>query len=104
MSNVGGYCFNYSCEYRRSTGSCSLTAGCVKNSRWSNEDGASRTTRLEKCPFCGSQISLLIVEHPQDGFGSRYAVLCDYREGGCGAEGPWYHSPEEAEWAWNNRA
>lgn len=98
MSDVVGYCFDYNCEYRRSTGSCSLTAGCVKR-----HQSERQIPELEKCPFCGGKYCLTIVTHPQEGFGSRYSILCDYREGGCGADGPWYHSPEEAAWAWNQR-
>ena len=104
MSNVVGYCLDYNCEYRRSTGSCSLTAGCVKRTSEFYEHKTNKTPTLKPCPFCGGSNSLSIAEHPQEGFGSRYSILCDYREGGCGADGPWYHSPEEAAWAWNRRA
>ena len=60
---------------------------------------------LKRCPFCGSD-GAVIRRYAADGvklYTDRYAVLCDYRNGGCGAESGWYHSPEEAAAMWNQR-
>jgi hypothetical protein len=59
---------------------------------------------LRSCPFCGEILApTLIVRKGKNGWRDRYAVLCDYNEGGCGAESGWYHSPEEAIASWNRR-
>ena len=60
---------------------------------------------LRPCPFCGNP-NVRFWLHPADGyktFTDRYAVLCHYMEGGCGAESGHYHSPEEAAEHWNTR-
>ena len=53
-------------------------------------------TDIDRCPFCGFREPHLAVHPGADGFRDRYSVLCDYRDGGCGADGPWRHSREEA--------
>ena len=61
--------------------------------------------RLKPCPFCGNK-ELTMNYYPADGvnyFRDRYAVTCDYRKGGCGAESGHYHSVAEAEYVWNQR-
>ena len=61
--------------------------------------------KLKACPFCANP-NVAIVMYPADGherFTDRYAVLCHYMEGGCGAEGGHYYSPEEAAEMWNQR-
>ena len=61
--------------------------------------------RLKACPFCANP-NLRIVRHNADGrqrFTDRFAVLCDWMDGGCGAEGGHYYSPEEAAERWNQR-
>ena len=58
--------------------------------------------KLLPCPFCGTEPTM-IVRKGKDGWRDRYAVLCDYEHGGCGAEGGWYHYTEEAAAAWNRR-
>ena len=55
------------------------------------------------CPFCGNPYPHLRVIQGEDGFRDRYCILCDYAEGGCGAEGGWRHSMEEAIAIWNDR-
>lgn len=60
-------------------------------------------TDITRCPFCGFKEPHVTVHPGADGFRDRYSVLCDYRDGGCGADGPWYHSREEAVDAWNRR-
>lgn len=60
-------------------------------------------TDITYCPFCGFKEPHVTVHPGVDGFRDRYSVLCDYRDGGCGADGPWYHSREEAVGAWNRR-
>lgn len=57
---------------------------------------------LKKCPFCGGE-GTVIVRKGKDGWRDRYAVLCDYNHGGCGAESGWYHYEEEAIESWNRR-
>lgn len=59
---------------------------------------------LKKCPFCGGEEPVtVIIRKGKDGWRDRYAVLCDYDYGGCGAESGWYHYEEEAIEAWNRR-
>lgn len=60
---------------------------------------------LKSCPFCGETEPVrLIVSPGKDGWRDRYFVLCNYEDGGCGAESGWYHSQIEAIGAWNRRA
>ena len=72
----------------------SLAIGSVKNELAKVE--------LKKCPFCGGE-GTVIIRKGKDGWRDRYAVLCDYNYGGCGAESGWYHYEEEAIEAWNRR-
>lgn len=58
---------------------------------------------LRTCPFCSGEPTI-IVRRGKDGWRDRYAVLCDYEHGGCGAESGWYHYESEAIAAWNRRA
>ena len=58
--------------------------------------------KLKPCPFCGTEPTI-IVRCGKDGWRDRYAVLCDYEHGGCGAESGWYHYESEAVEAWNRR-
>ena len=55
------------------------------------------------CPFCGFKKPRVATHPGTDGFRDRYSVLCDYRDGGCGADGPWRHTKAEAVAAWNLR-
>lgn len=55
------------------------------------------------CPFCGKTEPKLRIIGGGDRFRDRYCVVCDYDEGGCGAEGGWRHSPSEALACWNER-
>lgn len=57
---------------------------------------------LKPCPFCGGKATIRIFRG-KDGWRDRYAVLCRYDEGGCGAESGLYHYEEEAIEAWNRR-
>lgn len=57
-----------------------------------------------KCPFCGFDSPEVRIIKGRDGWRDRYSVLCNYSEGGCGAEGGMYHTKAEAIAAWNNRA
>ena len=57
---------------------------------------------LKPYPFCGEEPTI-VIRKGKDGWRDRYAVLCDYRYGGCGAEGPHYHTEWEAAEAWNRR-
>ena len=59
---------------------------------------------LKPCPFCGFGYPSVVTYPGQDGFRDRYAVRCDYTDGGCGAEGGWRHYVEEAVEVWNGRA
>ena len=63
-------------------------------------DGMSR--ELKRCPFCGNKPTIRIFRG-KDGWRDRYAVLCRYDEGGCGAESGLYHYEDEAIEAWNRR-
>lgn len=57
---------------------------------------------LKPCPFCGGEPTIRIFRG-KDGWRDRYAVLCRYDEGGCGAESGLYHYEDEAIEAWNRR-
>ena len=47
-------------------------------------------TKLLPCPFCGGEPTIRMFKG-KDGWRDRYAVLCRYDEGGCGAESGLYH-------------
>lgn len=46
---------------------------------------------------------MLMTKPGRNGFRDLYFVRCRYDEGGCGGEGGWRHSKEEAVNAWNKR-
>jgi hypothetical protein len=68
---------------------------------------------LKPCPLCGSD-SLIVTLEPasetNDGAGNtttcpdHWHVTCDARAGGCGCDGPWCQSANEATRSWNRRA
>ncbi len=59
---------------------------------------------LKPCPFCGQGSPVhMVVQRGTEGWRDRYYVLCDYREGGCGASGGTYHTEAEAFASWQNR-
>jgi len=64
--------------------------------------GDEMSRELKPCPFCGSKPTIRIFRG-KDGWRDRYAVLCRYDEGGCGAESGLYHYEDEAIEAWNRR-
>ena len=66
---------------------------------------------LKPCPFCGKtdtlimaddwdDLAVLDVEPTSD---NSFAVTCDFTAGGCGAQGGYRKTPEDAEAAWNAR-
>lgn len=55
------------------------------------------------CPFCGRPNPALRIMDGMNGWRTGYAVLCDYDDDGCGAEGGWRKSPGEALACWNER-
>lgn len=57
---------------------------------------------LKPCPHCGF-FKPQGRKYLSDSFSPKYAVLCDYREGGCGAESGHYHTLFEAVSNWNQR-
>lgn len=61
------------------------------------------TLQLRRCPFCGNPEPRLVRYAGKDGFRDRFAVLCDYDDGGCGAEGGQCHYRHEAVLCWNAR-
>ena len=66
---------------------------------WKNRKGYDC---LKPCPFCGNKPTM-ITRRGEDGWRDRFYVLCSYEDGGCGAEGGWYHTEAEAAEAWNRR-
>ena len=58
---------------------------------------------MKQCPFCGNQRVKLQKVEGKDGWRDKYYVLCDYRDGGCGASGGIRHMAIEAEQVWNMR-
>ena len=64
----------------------------------------TRVIDLKPCPFCGESESVrMMVRRGKNGWRDRFFVLCEYDNGGCGAESGWYHYEEEATEAWNRR-
>ena len=59
-------------------------------------------TKLKPCPFCGNP-NPVYWNYTEEYFTERWAVLCYYPDGGCGAEGSRQKSKEEAAAAWNER-
>lgn len=59
--------------------------------------------KLKPCPFCGGEATIRIFRG-KDGWRDRYAVICRYDEGGCGAESGLFHYEAEAVEMWNMRA
>lgn len=59
--------------------------------------------RLRPCPFCGFDECEIRVAPGKDGWRTRYFVLCNYDEGGCGTAGGERHSVAEAVDCWNER-
>ena len=76
---------------------------CAKcGERFGEDDAVKVKEGLKHCPFCGNEPTE-IVRKGKNGWRDRYAVLCDYENGGCGAESGWYHYRAEAIDAWNRR-
>ena len=59
---------------------------------------------LKSCPHCGFEKPHARKYAGEDDFPDKYAILCDYRDGGCGAESGHYHTLMEATLMWNKRA
>lgn len=61
--------------------------------------------KLKACTFCGFAKPKVVLLQPDDvnRYVNKFMVLCDYREGGCGAASGWFNCPEEAEYMWNQR-
>lgn len=58
---------------------------------------------LKPCPHCGFEKPHARRYAGEDDFPDKYAILCDYSEGGCGAESGHYHTLLEAILMWNKR-
>lgn len=58
---------------------------------------------LKPCPHCGFEKLHARRYLEEDDFSDKYAILCDYRDGGCGAESGHYHTLLEATLMWNKR-
>ena len=58
--------------------------------------------KLKPCQFCGNPNPVYWC-YTEGYYTDRWAVLCYYPDGGCGAEGGRYKSMEEAAMAWNER-
>lgn len=61
--------------------------------------------KLRACPLCGNP-NVRIAAYAENGverYMVKYAVLCDWRDGGCGCESGHYTSREEAVTRWNER-
>ena len=59
--------------------------------------------RVRSCPFCGNPDVEMVIMPGKDGFRTKFAVRCNYDNGGCGAEGGWRHDDQEAVDVWNQR-
>lgn len=61
---------------------------------------------LIPCPFCGSRNVHVMERKRHNGKPNEklsYAVMCDYRNGGCGANGGRRRTELEAKAVWNQR-
>ena len=58
---------------------------------------------LKPCPHCGFEKLHARKYTGENDFPDKYAILCDYSEGGCGAESGHYHTLLEAILMWNKR-
>lgn len=58
---------------------------------------------LKPCPHCGFENPHARKYVGENDFPDKYAILCDYRDGGCGAESGHYHTLHEATLMWNKR-
>lgn len=58
---------------------------------------------VEPCPHCGNTELVGRCYSGQDGFRDRFAILCHYGNGGCGAESGHFHTWVEAVENWNRR-
>lgn len=68
-------------------------------------ESGSEVSAVRACPFCGNT-EVKVRRIPRDGvnlFRDRYAVQCPYYNGGCGAEGGWRRTADEAVVSWNTR-
>jgi Lar family restriction alleviation protein len=54
---------------------------------------------LLPCPFCGGAPE----QEPENGGLGSFWIICDNVGIGCGCEGPYKHSPDDAVAAWNRR-
>lgn len=59
--------------------------------------------KLKPCPFCGNKKPVMMTRRGQEGWRDYFYVLCDYKDGGCGASGQWNHYADSAADAWNQR-
>ena len=66
---------------------------------------ANEHIALRQCPFCACPYPHVVVLPPDDlsRFSLKFMVVCDYREGGCGAATGWCATAQEAIEAWNQR-
>ena len=60
---------------------------------------------LRPCPFCAFPYPKVVVlpRKAPERFTIKYMVVCDYRNGGCGAASGWCASAQEAIESWNQR-
>ena len=63
------------------------------------------TEPLKPCPFCAFTHPKVVVlpRKASERFTIKYMVVCDYRDGGCGAASGWCASAQEAIDSWNQR-
>ena len=63
------------------------------------------TKPLRPCPFCAFTHPKVVLLPPDDvsRFTLKYMVVCDYRDGGCGAATGWCETSQEAMESWNQR-
>lgn len=79
-------------------------AAFSKLARYEDLEEIDPETGLKPCPFCGGR-NLEIDPYKFLKTGDlRYAVVCDYKNQGCGASSGYCTSIKEAIAAWNRRA
>lgn len=57
---------------------------------------------LKPCPFCGRKPYLITKDHEEFPH-PWHMIMCDYSNGGCGAESAWCHDERIAIKMWNMR-
>jgi len=69
------------------------------------ESPSMNNVKLHPCPFCAFPYPKVVIlpRKAPERFTLKYMVVCDYRDGGCGAASGWCETSQEATESWNQR-